>query len=159
MSLFVALGISIGVLAGLWGVVCTVMEPIFAISAPFTFIAWACFYAAGGKTDGMVKTLCSNLTGLIYGFLIALVAGLLGSLPFGLGLGIGLLIFVFCMCVQANVSYLSFIPGTVIGASVFFAAGANNAVIPNIAVAFVCGAVLGLISEMWANKMAKTPDA
>ena len=168
MSLFVALGISIGVLAAVWAVlifnIISALPFVLAgFTVPVTFIAWACFYAAGGKTEGLVKALCANITGLIYGMIIAwlgLVA--LGSLPAFLGLGIALLIFVFCICVQANVKYLSFIPGTVIGAAVFFALGPvangtlNTPIVLPIAVAMLCGVILGLISETWAGKMAKS---
>ena len=171
MSIFVALGISIGVLAAVWAVVIfniiSALPAVFTgFTVPVTFIAWACFYAAGGKTEGLVKALCANITGLIYGVLVALLGlVILGSLPAMLGLGIGLLIFVFCMCAQAKVKQLSFIPGTVIGASVFFALGpalpgvtptaVNTPIILPIVVAMVCGVILGLISEKWAGKMAK----
>ena len=159
MSIFIALGISIGVLGGIWGIVCSaIADTILPINPAVTFFAWACFYAAGGNgKEGIKKQLCSNLSGLIYGVLISLVAGVIpaGVIP-GLGLGIGLLIFIFCLCAQAKIEALSFIPGSVIGAAIFFVRGANINEVPLIAVAIVCGSVLGYISEAWAKKMAKS---
>lgn len=153
MSLLVALGISIGVLAGIWGQFAGNIGMIGWVG----FMSWACFYAAGGKTDGLIKTLACNLTGVIYGVLIVLLAGALGTFPFALG--VALLIFVFCMCVQAHVSYLSFIPGTVVGTASFVGAGGTTDLVVPVAVSLIIGAILGWISEFIAGAMAKSPES
>jgi hypothetical protein len=45
MSFFVAAGISVGVLAGIWAQWCG----NFGLLAWVGFVSWACFYAAGGR--------------------------------------------------------------------------------------------------------------
>lgn len=116
MSLLVALGISIGVLAGAW--VYVGLLPAIALPVWVGVIAWACFYAAGGKKEGLVKTLFSNLSGLLWGFLIVLVYSHLGgSLAI---LASAVAIGCFIMCVQANIKALSFIPGAFAGTASYF---------------------------------------
>ena len=34
------------------------------------FASWACFYAAGGRTQGLVEALASNVSGVVWGWLI-----------------------------------------------------------------------------------------
>ena len=59
MKRLIALGISIGVLAGLWTVLALTVTSIGAWQAPLVvwigFAAWACFYAAGGRLSGLTK--------------------------------------------------------------------------------------------------------
>ncbi len=74
MKRLVALGISIGVLAGLFTWVAGSITAIGSLTAPLVvwvgFAAWAVFYAAGGRTAGLVSTLGSTLSGLVWGWLI-----------------------------------------------------------------------------------------
>lgn len=138
MDLLVALGISIGVLAGILG---EVSGPTGVITW-VAFVAWASFYAAGGKTEGLMKAVASNVSGVIWGIVIVLIAKSIG-IPFALGIGIT--VGAFMMCVQAHWKVLSFIPGAFAGCASYFGTNTNwkGAII-----ALVIGAVLGYISEV-----------
>lgn len=123
MKRLTALGISIGVLAGLFTWFAGTVTHLGSWQSPFVvwvaFAAWACFYAVGGRTQGLVKTLVANLSGAVWGWLIVWVAGhiLAGSAAV---LGLVVALAAFCMCVQAGWAPLAFIPGTFIGAASFF---------------------------------------
>lgn len=148
MKRLIALGISIGVLAGLFTWVAVSVTNIGAWQAPMVvwvgFAAWAVFYAAGGRTAGLVKTLGSTVSGAIWGWLIVWAAGhvLAGSAAI---LGLFVAIAAFGMCVQAAVPPLAFIPGAFIGAAAFFG---NGAVFWATVVSLVLGALLAFASEV-----------
>ena len=71
MDVLVALAISIGVLIAGWTYVALgpAALPVWA-----GIVAWGCFFAAGGKTTGLTKTIASNLSGVLWAFL-ALAGG------------------------------------------------------------------------------------
>ena len=88
MKRLVALGISIGVLAGLFTWVAVTVTHIGSWTAPLVvwvgFAAWAVFYAAGGRTGGLVKALANLLAGRWsdrVGRKQILVAGWLAGIP------------------------------------------------------------------------------
>ena len=66
MDVLVALAISIGILIAGWTYVAlaVAMLPVWA-----GIVAWGCFFAAGGKTTGLTKTIASNLSGVVWAFL------------------------------------------------------------------------------------------
>ena len=139
MNLLLALGLSIGVLAGLWGQVSSMIGLITWVG----FISWASFYAAGGKKEGLLKAVASNLSGVLWGFLIGQLVTILGGFPYALGVAIAIGCFI--MVVQANISVLSLIPGAFAGCASFFG---TNGDWEGTAIALVAGAVLGYISEI-----------
>lgn len=116
MDLLVALGISIGILAGAW--VYVGLLPAIALPVWVGVISWASFYAVGGKKEGLLKTLCSNLSGLLWGFLIVLVYSKLGGSLIVLTLAVAVGCFI--MCVLAKIKILSFIPGAFAGTASYF---------------------------------------
>lgn len=140
MSLLVALGISIGVLVGIYGEVSGMVGLITWV----TVISWASFYAAGGKTEGLVKATASNLSGVIWGIVIVFISKSL-DIPFALG--IGLVIGAFMICVQAHWKVLSFIPGAFLGCASYFGTNGNWKVT---IISLIVGSVLGYISEVIA---------
>src|ERR671920_692673 len=66
MDALVALALSIGVLIAGWTYVA--LGP-GALPVWAGIVAWGCFFAAGGKTEGLVKTIASNLSGVLWAFL------------------------------------------------------------------------------------------
>jgi len=142
MNLLVALGISIGVLVGIYGQV-TVSGTLGLITW-VSVISWASFYAAGGKTEGLVKATASNLSGVIWGIIIVFIAK---SIPVPFALGIGLLVGAFMICVQANLKVLSFIPGAFLGCGAYFG---TNFDWKHTIISLIVGGVLGYISEVIA---------
>jgi hypothetical protein len=154
MDVLVALAISIGILIAGWTYVALgpAALPVWA-----GIVAWGCFFAAGGKTTGLTKTIASNLSGVVWAFL-----ALEASRRFGGGLPIlSVLVGVAAlfMVLQAKIPALSFIPGAFLGAatavSVVVGAGTTfpHPWVKTI-IALVCGAVLGYLSEMLAGALS-----
>ena len=160
MKLLVALGISIGVLAGAW--VYVGLLPAIALPVWVGVIAWACFYAAGGKKEGLFKTICSNLSGLLWGYLIVLIFSRSGANTAVLAVAVAVGCFI--MCIQANIKILSFIPGAFAGTASYFSVvfyyGAAKITGRfdwlDTAICLVIGALLALLSEYIGIAMSKT---
>jgi uncharacterized protein DUF1097 len=150
MDLLLALGISIGVLIAGWTYVALGPGalPVWAGIA-----AWGCFFAAGGKTTGLVKTIASNLSGVLWAFLALQAAAQLGGGTPILSVAVGVAALI--MVLQAKIPTLSFIPGSFIGAAtaVSVVVGANGTWTKTI-IALVAGALLGYLSEMLAGVLA-----
>jgi hypothetical protein len=151
MDVLVALAISIGILIAGWTYVAVgpAALPVWA-----GIVAWGCFFAAGGKTTGLTKTIASNLSGVVWAFLALWAWRQFGEgLPL-LSVLVGLA--AFFMVIQAKLPALSFIPGAFIGAatavSVVVGAGTTfpHPWVKTI-IALVAGAVLGYVSEMLAG--------
>ena len=66
MDVLVALAISIGILIAGWTYVAL---GVAALPVWAGIVAWGCFFAAGGKTTGLTKTIASNLSGVVWAFL------------------------------------------------------------------------------------------
>jgi hypothetical protein len=152
MDALVALALSIGILIAGWTYVA--LGP-GALPVWAGIVAWGCFFAAGGKTEGLLKTLASTLSGVLWAFL-ALTAWnqFGGGLPV-LSVLVGLA--AFFMVLQAKIPTLSFIPGAFLGAAtaVSVVVGANGTY-PKTIIALVAGAVLGYLSEMLAAALTGT---
>ena len=155
MDVLVALAISIGILIAGWTYVAL---GVAALPVWAGIVAWGCFFAAGGKTTGLTKTIASNLSGVFWAF-VALKAtdSFGGGLPV-LSAMVGLAALV--MVLQAKISALSFIPGSFLGAAtaVSVVVGAKGTWTSTI-IALVAGAVLGYVSEMLAGAMSKPKRA
>jgi len=153
MDVLVALAISIGILIAGWTYVAL---GVAALPVWAGIIAWGCFFAAGGKTTGLTKTIASNLSGVVWAFL-----ALEASRRFGGGLPVlSILVGVAAlfMVLQSKIPTLSFIPGAFLGAatavSVVVGAGTTfpHPWVKTI-IALVAGAVLGYVSEMLAGSV------
>src|SRR5712692_9301166 len=153
MDMLTALAVSIGVLIALWVKFGGMLAPGLAIAVPAGIIAWACFYAAGGKTTGLQKTIASNLSGVVW---VWLAMTLIGAMGMGNIAWIIIGVVAFLLVIQSKVSALSFIPGAFCGAAVTaWAAPTDPKGYVMVAVALVAGAVLGYVSEMGAGMIAK----
>jgi uncharacterized protein DUF1097 len=155
MDALVALALSIGVLIAGWTYVA--LGP-GALPVWAGIIAWGCFFAAGGKTEGLMKTIASNLSGVLWAFL-ALTAwnSFGGGLPV-LSVLVG--IAAIGMVLQAKIRTLAFIPGAFLGAAttVSVVVGASGTYIKTM-IALVVGAVLGYLSEMLAGALTGSKRA
>lgn len=151
MNMLLALALSIGILIAVWTYIALgpAALPVWA-----GIVAWACFFAAGGKTDGLLKTLASTLSGVFWAFVALSVANRLapGNLAV-LSLLVGVI--AAAMVLQSKVSVLSFIPGAFLGAatavSVVVGAGGTY---PKAIAALVAGAVFGYLSELLAGVLS-----
>lgn len=159
MKRLIALGISIGVLAGLWTVFALSVPAIGGYQAPFVvwigFAAWAVFYAAGGRMPGLTKTLGSTLSGLLWGFAL-LWAATQVSAGSAVVLGLFVALAAFGMCVQAAVPLLAFIPGAFVGAAAYFG---NAGIFWSTLISLVAGALLAYASEILGDVIEKALPA
>jgi hypothetical protein len=153
MDVLVALAVSIGILIAAWTYIALgpAALPVWA-----GIVAWGCFFAAGGKTTGLTKTIASNLSGVLWAFLALQAANSFGGgLPvLAVCVGVAALF----MVLQSKIAVLSFIPGAFLGAAtaVSVVVGANGTY-PRTVIALVAGAVLGYLSEMLAGAIARKP--
>jgi hypothetical protein len=155
MKRLIALGISIGVLAGLWTIFALSVTAIGGYKAPFVvwigFAAWAVFYAAGGRLPGLTKTLGSTISGLIWGYVLLWAATQVSEGSAAV-LGLFVALAAFGMCVQAAVPLLAFIPGAFVGAAAYFGSGG---VFWSTLLSLVAGALLAYVSELLGDVIEK----
>ena len=157
MDVLVALAVSIGILIAAWTYIA--LGTAAALPVWAGIVAWGCFFAAGGKTTGLTKTVASNISGVFWAFVALYLSA---SLP-GVG-GLSFLVGVaaFFMVLQSKIPALSFIPGAFLGAAtaVSVVVGAEGK-FPHpwarTVIALVLGAVFGYLSEMLAGAIARKP--
>jgi len=155
---YLGIGISIGVLAGIWTALST---NIVMTSMPLItwvgFAAWACYFAAGAGVTGLTKSVATNLSGVVYGFL---VLAFITHATFKGNLAIAVAVIALLMCLQASISVLSFIPGAFIGAASYF--GTVYSFWPTV-VAIVLGALFGyasgVLGEMIQARVSPAPTS
>ncbi|PYO76385.1 MAG: DUF1097 domain-containing protein, partial [Gemmatimonadetes bacterium] len=61
MDMLTALALSIGILIALW----VKVGSMASLLVPAGIVAWACFFAAGGKIQGLQKTIAATLSGVV----------------------------------------------------------------------------------------------
>ena len=132
------IGISVGVLAGIW----TYASVELTLVTWVAFVAWACFFAAGGGTSGLAKGLAANLAGVFWGWVIGQGLDTISGSTLALALMVTVVGFV--LCIEAALPLLSFIPGGFAGTAVYFGTGFD---LSGVVVAILAGAALGLVSE------------
>jgi hypothetical protein len=149
MDALVALAISIGILIAGWTYLAL---GVASLPVGAGIVAWGCFFAAGGKTAGLTKTIAANLSGVLWAFLALYLWNRFGGGVPMLSLLVGIAAFI--MVVQAKIPALSFIPGAFLGAAtaVSVVVGAKGTWTSTI-IALVAGAVFGYVSEMLAGAL------
>jgi Protein of unknown function (DUF1097) len=173
MSSLVALAVSIGVLGG----VATILYLKVGLLIWAGFVAWACFFHAGGDTAAFTNTVFCNVFGAFCAWVAALIilsfpmADTL-TLPVWAGIVVG--ITVMLMVLGAKIPAFSTIPASVYGYAAVFAyllqtpdalnkaklvsMGLGNAFFL-VVISLVLGAVFGLVSaKMAAALTAKAPS-
>jgi hypothetical protein len=158
-----ALSVSIGLLGGL-AVVLTetlVKVPVFVV-----FIAWASFFVLGGGTDGVVRSVAANVTGIAIATLTLLVIAALdgGTAIAAIAVGLGSA----AMVQASKVDLVSVTPAIVFG----FASAVGTVAVRGDAVdqlslthpslvaatAMVIGAGFGFASEVLGSVLTAAPD-
>jgi hypothetical protein len=155
MDALVALALSIGVLIAGWTYVA--LGP-GALPVWAGIVAWGCFFAAGGKTEGLTKTIAANLSGVFWAFLALTLWNRLGGGVPMLSVLVGAA--AVAMVLQAKIGILGFIPGAFLGAAtaVSVVVGANGTWSRTV-LALLIGAILGYLSEMLAGAISKPAKA
>lgn len=153
MKKFTAIGVSSGVVAGIWaGVSMSLGLGTFA-----GFLAWSSYFAVGGGKKGIKTGLIANLCGICWGLAEAKLTAVLGPyvgniLAAALATGIGSAI----ICWQSKIDLLKFIPGTFIGCTAFFATNLNFKLT---IISMIIGSLLGYVSDIFVNVLAKEEEA
>jgi len=155
-----ALTLSIGILGGL---AVALTAEVITVPIWVVFLAWASFFFVGGGIDGWVRSVSSNLVGVVIASASLYAAYLMGGslLVTAIAVGVGS-----ALMVQASwLSLLSTTPAVVVGfaSTVSTVAGTGKDITvttishPGLvaAVACVLGASFGLLSEYLANAMTK----
>ena len=150
MDALVALALSIGILIAGWTYLAL---GVAALPVWAGIVAWGCFFAAGGKTQGLAKTIAANLSGVLWAFLALYLWNMFGGGVPLLSLLVGVAAFI--MVIQAKIPALSFIPGAFLGAAtaVSVVVGASGSW-TNTIIALVAGALFGYVSEMLAGALS-----
>lgn len=148
MKNYLGVGVSVGLLAGAWTQVSIVLSLITWVA----FVAWACYFAAGGGRIGFSRALAANLSGVAWGYLASLAVA---RLDFTGALAIVVVVLAFVLCVQAAAAPLSFIPGAFAGTAVFFGTAFD---LTGTALALAAGGLLGWLSDVWAQRIQALVD-
>ncbi|OBB73873.1 DUF1097 domain-containing protein [Mycobacterium sp. 852014-52144_SCH5372336] len=158
-----ALTVSIGVLGGL---AVALTAEVITVPIWVVFLTWASFFFVGGGIGGWVRSLASNLAGVLIAAASLYAGHLLGGslLAVAVAVGIGS-----AVMVQASwLSLLSTTPAVVVGfaSTVSTVAGTGNAITvtsishPGLVAAMACvlGASFGLLSEYVAKVLTREPE-
>ena len=148
MKSLIGIGISVGVLAGLW----TQASIELGLVTWVAFTAWATFFAAGGGKDGLVKGLAANLSGVGWAYLASLF---LEQATWNGAVAIAVTVLGVVLCLQAALPVLAFIPGAFIGTAVFFGTGFD---LGGTVLALVVGAALGITSAVLGERIQQLVD-
>jgi hypothetical protein len=157
-----ALTLSIGALGGL---AVALTAEVITVPIWVVFLTWASFFFVGGGVTGWVRSLSSNLVGVLIASASLYAAHLLGGGLWvtALAVGVGS-----AVMVQASwVPLLSTTPAVVVGfaSTVSTVAGTGNTITvtsvshPGLVAAMACllGASFGLLSEYVANVLTRAP--
>jgi hypothetical protein len=120
MSSLVALSVSIGVL----GAIATILFLNVSLLIWAGFLAWACYFHAGGNDAALKNTIVCNTFGSFCAWVAAVVilsVPLADSLTLPVWAGIVVGLTVLGMCLAAHVPALSAIPASVYGYAATFA--------------------------------------
>ena len=100
MGYLLAVGITVGLLAGAW----VYLSGVAGMIGFAGFLGWASYFAAGGGGKGVKSAFCSNLSGVFWGVATVFLCGILPGVP---GL-VFTVLFAAIMCWQARFSFVGF---------------------------------------------------
>lgn len=150
MSKLNAIGLCVGILAGLWFWVSSLVPLLVTVCG---FFAYSSFYAAGGGKKGIVVSLAANLSGIVWAVVSVVLGGVLNNL-FGtpmLGVVLATMLCSGCVVWQAHIKFLGFVPGAFLGMTSYFASG-NDWL--GTAVSMILGVLIGFLSEAGGNLLS-----
>jgi uncharacterized protein DUF1097 len=148
-DMLTAMAVTIGVLIAIWVKVGSVTNVV----VPIGIVAWALFYAVGGRARGLLKTIASTLSGVFW-VAVAMTLVRTGNLGTYAWLLIGIVAMV--MVLQSKIPWFSFIPGSFCGAAVTaWAAPTDVTGYAMVALSLVSGAAFGYLSELGVGVLAR----
>lgn len=131
-----------------------------------TFIAWASFFIVGGGSAGFVRSVASNLTGLVISSLVLLGIAAVSEAPFFIAILVG--VGSAAMVQASKVPLLSILPAivwgfastvgtTAVGGKPMTTPGLENPALIA-AAALITGAVFGYVSERLGEALTSKPS-
>jgi hypothetical protein len=131
-----------------------------------TFIAWASFFIVGGGSAGFVRSVASNLTGLVISSLVLLGIATVSEAPFFIAILVG--VGSAAMVQASKVPLLSILPAivwgfastvgtTAVGGKPMTTSGLENPALIA-AAALITGAVFGYVSERLGEALTSKPS-
>jgi Protein of unknown function (DUF1097) len=152
MDMVLALALVLGVMVAAWVKVSPLLGVYWFIGA----IGLACFYAAGGRMNGLKKAIPAGLAGMAFAAAAELFSILSGHPELEwIALGVATVLVV----IASKWSLLAFLPAGLCGISLVGAGGVMGIMdlVTNakLAIAFVAGMVAGYIAEMIAGMVGK----
>ena len=165
MSELLALSVSVAILGGIWAFLA--LGPISGYALVWVgFIAAGCFFATGGDTKALSKT----IVGMIYGAIVAWIALLIVKnvsvpLPSAIWPGIVVGVTVFFLVIVASVDLLSAVPANVYGYAALvgytlsagklgeLTAGNNSNPLFLLVVSIILGGILGYLMGQFAGML------
>lgn len=154
MSVLIAIALTTGILSGIWGWVAVSL----GLLSWGGFLGCTTYFALQRDgIKGVGLSIATNLSGVFWAMVIIKLSSLVNLEIIGY---VVTALVAFMMCVQAKKSWLSFIPGTFIGACATFAANGNwQLVIPSLIVGVVFGYLMKS-SGLWLHaKLAEKKTA
>ena len=166
MDIITALAVSISLLGGI--ATFAILSFGHGLQLWAVFIAWACFYHAGGKEAGLTKTIVHNIFGGVLAavMLVLTTKVFAGAIGVPAGAAVAVVITVFVAVIAAKIPTLSDIPATVLGyapvAAFALLLGKLDPLVgdfaenPFLAVvaSLIVGALFGYVSEKAAGALA-----
>jgi hypothetical protein len=139
---------------------------VFPVPVWVTFIAWASFFIVGGGNAGFVRSVASNLTGLVISSLVLLGIATVSEAPFFIAILVGA--GSAAMVQAAKVPLLSILPAivwgfastvgtTAVGGKPMTTPGLDNPALIA-AAALITGAVFGYVSERLGDALTSKPN-
>jgi hypothetical protein len=139
---------------------------VFPVPVWVTFIAWASFFIVGGGNAGFVRSVASNLTGLVISSLVLLGIATVSEAPFFIAIlvGVGSAAMVQAskvplLCVLPAIvwGFASTVGTTAVGGKPMTTPGLDNPALIA-AAALITGAVFGYVSERLGDALTSKPD-
>ncbi|GAB6171793.1 hypothetical protein JCM15765_12710 [Paradesulfitobacterium aromaticivorans] len=143
------LALSIGGLAGIW----TFVSGIASFLTWPAFVGWALFFAGGGDSKAIGKSLAPGLLGIVLGFLVLKAMPLFNGGSLFLAVGVAVIAFIMVMVMSTRV--FAFAPAAFAGCAVYF--GANGDIVAA-TIPFVLGILLGYVSAVLPNLAKNTQE-
>lgn len=155
MKLLHALALSIAGLVALW-VYLSVGNPDFKLNPWIGFVAWAAFFAAGGATDGVKKSVGAGLAGILLTAVALYAVQVFGG---GLAAMVAVVaVLAFILVAMADIALFAYTPAAFLGAASFFGSGGKvDASIAFILMTWVVGVAFGFLSEAMGKRLTNNP--
>ncbi|KEI10809.1 membrane protein [Clostridium sp. K25] len=136
---------SVGVLSWLWAYLSSKLGLITWVG----FIGCTSYYASGGEFKGLRKSLICNMSGVFWAMII-----IKGSSFWNFSQAGAILtgVFSFVMCYQSRNKWLTFIPGSFMGACSTFGANAQYKLV---IISLFLGALVGYFSDLGGRYIYK----